>query len=588
MALPTGGYSYTPQTANLGASPLSALKPLDVGVSIQFTPMPKYEVPSAQQELVSQGAAKGFQALAEPIIKVFKDKEDEKKAKKALEAKYAHEENIARIRGVKTARELQMEDLRYQDLQNRVNERGGNKGEETINYGSFEDETPIGDSDLPTNQEVDVQNEPSLFNITDVENPNLLGQINPTPERVAALWNTPLAELTASAGTAGSKQEQALASMGAGTLTPAGQAMSTDAQPQAPAPAPEEPRFGLMSKFRGLYTPEEAKKMRAEFSGKMTEFSGEGKMEPVPSAVGYQLDKPMRDVAPVRVEKAIPVGQASQATAKPTRKDLSRYIQNWADPSVAASAVDKIAEIMGSEYAYPEIIDIKDKNGNIIGYRPEIPKRLTRKELAESKASTEPSSKDEKELRQEYLGLTKDYKIIQSAWRSIRSAGERKETDPPSPASDMALIFGFMKLLDPSSTVREGEYATVQNATGIPGRVANAYNNAIDGLILNTDQRNDFLGQSKKQYDARLGEYSELKTTYTKLAKRKGFDPENVVLEFNMPEAVVSDKENLNNQATAIVRLLLTLPKGSPEEVKARQDLIVIREKIVEAQKAGK
>jgi len=587
MALPTGGYSYTPQTANLGASPLSALKPLDVGVSVQFTPMPKYEVPSAQQELVSMGAAKGFQALAEPIIKVFTDKEDEKKAKKALEAKYAHEENIARIRGVKTARELQMEDLRYQDLQNRVNERGGNKGDETINYGGFDDETPIGDS-LPTDPEADVSNQPSLFNINEVESSDFLGQINPTQEKVAALWNTPLAELTASAGTAGAQQEQALASMGAGTLSPAGQAMSTDTQPQAPAPAPEEPRFGLMSKFRGLYTPEEAKKMRAEFSGKMTEFSKDGKMEPVPSGVGYQFDKPMRDVAPVRVEKAIPVGQASQATAKPTRKDLSRYIKNWADPSVAESAVDKIAEIMGSEYAYPEIIDIKDKNGNIIGYRPEIPKRLTRKELAESKISTEPSFKDEKELRQEYLGLTKDYKTIQSAWRSIRSAGERKETDPPSPASDMALIFGFMKLLDPNSTVREGEYATAQNATGIPGRVANAYNKAIDGVILNIDQRNDFLGQSKKQYDARLGEYKELKTTYTKLAKRKGFDPENVVLEFNIPEEAASDEENFSDQAASLVKQLVALPKDSPEAVGIRKRLLELRGKITEAQKAGK
>jgi len=587
MALPTGGYSYTPQTANLGASPLSALKPLDVGVSVSFTPMPKYEVPSAQQELVSMGAAKGFQAFAEPIIKTFKDKEDEKKADTALKAKYAHEEKIAGIRAAKTEKELQMEALRYKDLENRVNERGGNKGEETINYGSFEDETPIGDSDLPTNQDADVSSKPSSFNINEVESSDFLGQINPTQERVDALWNTPLAQLTASAGTAGAQQEQALASMGAGTLTPSGQVMSTDAQPQAPAPAPEEPRFGLMSKFRGLYTPEEAKKMRAEFSGKMEEFSGDGKMEPVPSGVGYQFDKPMRDVAPVRVEKAIPVGQASQATAKPTKSDIGRYVQAWADPSIASSAADKVAEIMGSEYAYPEITQFKNKNGDV-GYRVNIPKKLTRKELAESKTSTEPSFKDEKELRQEYLGLTKDYKIIQSAWRSIRSAGERKETDAPSPASDMALIFGFMKLLDPNSTVREGEYATAQNATGIPGRVLNAYNKAIDGVILNIDQRNDFLGQSKKQYDARLGEYKELKTTYTKLAKRKGFDPENVVLEFNIPEEAASDKENLNNQATAIAMLLPTLPKGSPEEAKARQDLIVIREKIVEAQKAGK
>jgi preprotein translocase subunit SecF len=82
------------------------------------------------------------------------------------------------------------------------------------------------------------------------------------------------------------------------------------------------------------------------------------KMEPVPSAVEYQFDKPMRDVAPIRVEKAIPVRQASQATEKPARKDISRYVQAWADPSVASSAAEKVAEIMGSEYAYPEIIAV--------------------------------------------------------------------------------------------------------------------------------------------------------------------------------------------------------------------------------------
>jgi hypothetical protein len=210
--------------------------------------------------------------------------------------------------------------------------------------------------------------------------------------------------------------------MGAGTLTPAGQVMSTDTQ--APAPAPEEPRFGLMSKFRGLYTPEEAKKMRAEFSGKMTEFSGDEKMEPVPSGVGYQFDKPMRDVAPVRVEKAIPVGQASQATAKPARKDISRYVQAWADPSVASSAAEKVAEIMGSEYAYPEITQFKNKNGDV-GYRVNIPKRLSGKELAELKKSTTSEGKTLLESQINKIialnGATEDLNSIEKRLNNIPS-----------------------------------------------------------------------------------------------------------------------------------------------------------------------
>ena len=116
MALPTGGYSYTPQTANLGASPLSALKPLDVGVSVQFTPMPKYEVPSTQEELVSMGAAKGFQALTEPVFAAIKAKDDEAKEADKEALKFDRDKTLARIRAEKTPEELLYEKARLADL----------------------------------------------------------------------------------------------------------------------------------------------------------------------------------------------------------------------------------------------------------------------------------------------------------------------------------------------------------------------------------------------------------------------------------------------------------------------------------------
>ena len=41
----------------------------------------------------------------------------------------------------------------------------------------------------------------------------------------------------------------------------------------------------------------------------------------------------------------------------------------------------------------------------------------------------------------------------------------------------MALIFGFMKTQDPTSTVREGEFATAENARGMVGpHVRRMYN----------------------------------------------------------------------------------------------------------------
>ncbi len=153
MALPTGGYSYTPQTASLGASPLSALKPLDVGVSVQFTPMPKYEVPSAQQELVSMGAAKGFQALAEPVFAAIKAKDDEAKEADKEALKFDRDKTLARIRAEKTAEELKFEkdynEARLANIKSLTTERGGDKVPVNLKRkGFFKDPiTPVGNSD---------------------------------------------------------------------------------------------------------------------------------------------------------------------------------------------------------------------------------------------------------------------------------------------------------------------------------------------------------------------------------------------------------------------------------------------------------
>jgi hypothetical protein len=153
MAQPTGGYSYTPQTASLGASPLSALKPLDVGVSVQFTPMPKYEVPSAQQELVSQGAAKGFQSLAEPVFAAIKAKDDEAKEADKEALKFDRDKTLARIRAEKTAEEIifekQYNEARLANLNSLTAERGGDKVPVNLRgKGFFKNPiTPVGNSD---------------------------------------------------------------------------------------------------------------------------------------------------------------------------------------------------------------------------------------------------------------------------------------------------------------------------------------------------------------------------------------------------------------------------------------------------------
>ena len=100
-----------------------------------------------------------------------------------------------------------------------------------------------------------------------------------------------------------------------------------------------------------------------------------------------------------------------------------------------------------------------------------------------------------KDLRSRYDKFTTDLRDVDAAYRKVEGA-------PESAAGDMSLIFGYMKLLDPGSTVREGEFATAEQAAGVPTRILNAYNRVVSGERLSPEQRNDFKGTAKSAFDA--------------------------------------------------------------------------------------
>lgn len=85
----------------------------------------------------------------------------------------------------------------------------------------------------------------------------------------------------------------------------------------------------------------------------------------------------------------------------------------------------------------------------------------------------------------------------------------QQSASDPSAAGDMALIFNYMKLLDPNSVVREAEYATAENARGVPATIRNVWNRLLSGERLEGEQRQDFLDRSQrlfKQASADQGE----------------------------------------------------------------------------------
>ena len=129
------------------------------------------------------------------------------------------------------------------------------------------------------------------------------------------------------------------------------------------------------------------------------------------------------------------------------------------------------------------------------------------------------------------------------------------------PSDDIALVFSFMKTLDPGSTVREGEYATAKNAGGIPETIVNTYNKVREGKFLTDEQRRNFIETARKSYTGISKEAENLASRYRTMAKDRGI-PENLVVPSNMFEQV--KQFEAKSQAQDLQRF------PSPEDMRAQ------------------
>lgn len=130
----------------------------------------------------------------------------------------------------------------------------------------------------------------------------------------------------------------------------------------------------------------------------------------------------------------------------------------------------------------------------------------------------------ESKFRKEYSDQTKGYQEVKSAYGRVLASDD-------SAVGDLSLIFGYMKMLDPGSVVREGEFATAQNAAGVPERIVNIYNKIISGERLNDSQRKAFKGQAERLFKQAGQQESEVRRGLERIAKGYGLNTANIFLE---------------------------------------------------------
>lgn len=168
------------------------------------------------------------------------------------------------------------------------------------------------------------------------------------------------------------------------------------------------------------------------------------------------------------------------------------------------------------------------------------------------KAKTSRQEKLEDTLRQQYLSnpTTKQTQDVSASYERIQSSIEE-----PSAAGDLSLIYNFMKMQDPGSTVREGEFATAQNAAGIPDRIRNSYNRLINGERLNPEQRIDFANQARNQFVAQLRSQGRIDEGFKSKAVRNKLDPENILFDFGQSQISALQRARSATQPSGKVTL---------------------------------
>lgn len=148
-----------------------------------------------------------------------------------------------------------------------------------------------------------------------------------------------------------------------------------------------------------------------------------------------------------------------------------------------------------------------------------------------------------RDLRSEINKENADFTDIANSWDRIAASAAE-----PSAAGDLALIFNFMKMLDPGSTVREGEFANAQNAASIPTRIRGLYNRVSTGERLTQEQRADFFGQAENIFESSKERAGQITDEYVRIGEGLGLNREDIVVDRGADPDISAAMESMDTE----------------------------------------
>lgn len=214
--------------------------------------------------------------------------------------------------------------------------------------------------------------------------------------------------------------------------------------------------------------------------------------------------------------------QRTEAKAKnKTMEALSKMNTPQAQAAVEyINAGGDAVSALKMAFAKPAAGEVREINGKLVRVMPDN----TVVDLVDGG----PNKEDVAKLRKEFTDAqeVKTFVPIARQYANIISAAS-SGTGP----GDISLVFSYMKLLDPTSSVQQGEQATAANAAGAPSKVRSLYNQLVGGGNLDNTARDQFVAAATELYENAKAPYDEKVNYYKGLAGQYGYNPENVVPE---------------------------------------------------------
>jgi len=162
----------------------------------------------------------------------------------------------------------------------------------------------------------------------------------------------------------------------------------------------------------------------------------------------------------------------------------------------------------------------------------------------------------EQKFRKEFNDLPQIESVVETNkfYNEITDLVASQKTNPDGP-TDIAILFNYMKMIDPTSVVREGEQYMIQNAANLPNSLVAKFKSlTTTGETLPADVRKNIKRATETIMKSRVKTYNTLYDQYSKIATDSGFDVDRTMpkLQFELFNAIETDSNTLSSNPNLI------------------------------------